>query len=186
MVGPNDEAVDPGYVPVQTSEDPWDPRVYRMEGTAIHGNTPFSVPFISEILPGFHQGGCEHGLKLPEDIVHVVSLYPWERYQLHEGVRSFTEMKMSDSSEGPDRTSLVEIATKVNECRADGPTLVHCQAGLNRSGLVAGVALVLEGRTPQEAINLLRESRSPAVLCNKTFEQWLLDFDPEVDPWASG
>jgi len=154
----------------------FNPTTYRMSGVAVHGNTPFSVPFISEIVPGFYQGGCENGLMLPLNIEHVISLYKWERYVRHDKVKTFHEVTMYDSNEGPDRDNIIELATLVNECRADGPTLVHCQAGLNRSGLVAGTALVLSGLTPQEAIDTLRTSRSPAVLCNKTFETWLLNF----------
>lgn len=157
----------------------FDPTVRRMSGTAIHGNTPFNVPFISEILPGFYQGGCRDGLILPAHIEHVVSLYMWERYTVNHDLKTFHEVKMYDSNEGPVRENIIELATLVNECRADGPTLVHCQAGLNRSGLVAGAALVLEGMTGQQAIDTLRASRSPAVLCNRTFEQWLLNFNPQ-------
>lgn len=65
------------------------------------------------------------------------------------------------------------IAAWVNVCRKDGPTLVHCQAGLNRSGLVAARALTLDGMNAADAIALLREKRSPAVLCNRSFESWL-------------
>ena len=65
------------------------------------------------------------------------------------------------------------IATWVNTCRETAPTLVHCQAGLNRSSLVAARALVLGGRTPDEAITLIRRKRSPACLCNPAFERWL-------------
>jgi len=61
----------------------------------------------------------------------------------------------------------------VNACREDGPTLVHCQAGLNRSSLVAARALVLGGMTADDAIALIREKRSPACLCNPAFERWL-------------
>ena len=180
MVGPNyavnipDE--DPTYVPVDVIDASRDPFQRRMTGYAVHGNTPFDVPYISEILPKFYQGGCEQDLVLPKNIEHVVSLYAWERYERHDGVKTFEEVVMYDSSDGPDRENIIELATLVNECRDKGPTLVHCQAGLNRSGLVAGLALVLDGRTPREAIDLLRESRSPAVLCNKTFEQFLLEF----------
>jgi protein-tyrosine phosphatase len=47
---------------------------------------------------------------------------------------------------------------------------------LNRSALVAGMALILDGWKPADAIALLREKRSPAVLCNPAFEQWLLSY----------
>lgn len=154
----------------------FDPTQKRMKGRAVHGNTWFDVPFISEIVPGFYQGGCEQGLILPLDIEYVVSLYKWERYSMHEDVKAFTEVEMYDNDSEPDYDNVVELATLVNEYRKQGTTLVHCQAGLNRSGLIAGAALVLEGMEPAEAISLLREKRSPAVLCNKTFENWLLNF----------
>ena len=65
------------------------------------------------------------------------------------------------------------IAAWVNAGRRSAPTLVHCQAGLNRSSLVAARALMLEGRSADEAITLIREQRSPACLCNPAFERWL-------------
>jgi protein-tyrosine phosphatase len=53
--------------------------------------------------------------------------------------------------------------------------LVHCQAGLNRSNLIAALALMrLTGCDAAAAIALLREKRSPLVLCNEAFEQYLL------------
>jgi protein-tyrosine phosphatase len=51
--------------------------------------------------------------------------------------------------------------------------LVHCQAGLNRSGVVVAYALMLNGMSAAEAIARIRERRSPAVLCNPQFERWL-------------
>lgn len=173
----NTPDVDPTYVPV-VSDARRNPLVKRMRGHAYHGNTYFDVPYISEITPGFYQGGCKDGLVLPNEIEHVVSLYKWERYKRHENVKTFREVTMYDSGDEPDHDNIVELATLVNACREQGPTLVHCQAGLNRSGLVAGAALVLQGMSGQRAIAQLRSSRSTAVLCNRTFEQWLLNFKP--------
>ena len=52
---------------------------------------------------------------------------------------------------------------------------MHCQAGLNRSSLVVAIALLLSGEvsTGQEAIDLIREKRDPACLCNPAFEKWV-------------
>ena len=44
--------------------------------------------------------------------------------------------------------------------------------------LVAGAALVLSGMRPDDAIALLREKRSQAVLCNPAFAAWLRDLFP--------
>lgn len=156
-----------------------DPRTQRMSGTAIHGNTPFDVPYISHIEGNLWTGGCSTGLVLPDDFEHVVSLYPWEQYEVGHRLKSYSLQWLYDSEELPDRRRLWAIARFSSACVEDGPTLVHCQAGLNRSGLIGALVLMLRGRRPQAAIDFLREQRSPAVLCNQAFEAWLLSFDAE-------
>lgn len=156
-----------------------DPRQERMRGIATHGYTPFDVPFISPIAPNLWQGGCEDGFNLPEEIIHLVSLYPWERYYTHPKVVSELYVRMYDSTEqGFEQVN--EIARYVNERRKTGPVLVHCQAGLNRSSLIAARALIFEGMLPKDAIALIREKRSPACLCNPAFEDWLLNYSTFV------
>ena len=152
----------------------FDPREQRMDGVAVHGNTPFNVPFVSQITDDLWTGGCTDGLVLPSEIAHVISLYPWEAYTIQHEVRSVLSVRMYDSAD-QGFAQVDAIAAWVNICRKDGPTLVHCQAGLNRSGLVAARALTLDGWDATAAIALLRAKRSPAVLCNRTFESWLTD-----------
>lgn len=53
--------------------------------------------------------------------------------------------------------------------------VVNCAAGLNRSGLVVGRALIALGHRPSEAIELIRAARGPRALFNRTFEQFLLE-----------
>ena len=52
--------------------------------------------------------------------------------------------------------------------------LVHCNRGLNRASLVTGRTLIERGMDPQEVVELLRERRSPDVLHNPVFRDWLL------------
>lgn len=159
---------DPTYIPVEV-----DPREQRFRGIAHHGNTPFDVPFISHIDGNLWVGGCQQGLVLPAPILHIVSLYPWEQYAVTHDLRSALTVRMYDSVD-QSIEQVEAIARWVNTCRADAPTLVHCQAGLNRSNLIAATALILDGMQPHEAILLLREKRSPAVLCNPAFQSHLL------------
>lgn len=160
---------DPTAIPLY-----YDPLTQEMHGFAIHG-PEFRVKYVSQIVNNLWTGGCADGLHLPNEIVHVVSLYPWEAYRYHDNVRSLLQVYMYDSLDQA-MSQVDHIARWVLACMEDGPTLVHCQAGLNRSGLVAARALVLSGDFgPHEAIRLLRDRRSPAVLCNEHFEQWLLD-----------
>lgn len=160
------------------SEDPTkiplhiDPREQRMSGHAMHGHTPFDVPFISHIEGNLWQGGCKDGLVLPVEIEHVISLYQWEQYVIPHEPKSILVVKMYDSTkQGYEQVDA--IAQWVADCTTDGPTLVHCQAGLNRSSLIASRALMIMGWTADEAISVIRANRSPACLCNPAFEEWL-------------
>src|SRR6266545_2823323 len=147
-----------------------DPMVARLRGDTAHGNIPFDVPFITHVEGNLYIGGCEDGLVLPEFIQHVISLYPWERYEVLHELRSFTEVRAYDDE--PDEALFERLAEWAAGYVEDGPTLIHCQAGLNRSGLLTAMVLIRQGRTVAEAVSLLREKRSPAVLCNRGFERW--------------
>jgi len=150
----------------------FDPTVQRMRGITVHGHMPFDVPLISEIDHNLWQGGCEQGLILPRFIKHLVSLYPWERFTVRHELDSVLVARMYDS-EDQALGKVEAIARWVNACRETGPVLVHCQAGLNRSSLVVARALMLAGKSADDAIITLREKRSPACLCNHAFEEYL-------------
>jgi protein-tyrosine phosphatase len=51
---------------------------------------------------------------------------------------------------------------------------VNCAAGLNRSGLIVGRALIALGYEPHDAIRRIRAARGPRALFNRTFEEFLL------------
>jgi hypothetical protein len=144
----------------------------------------FNVPLVSHIVGNLYVGGCIHGGRLDDDFRHVVSLYKWERYNLGSSTTR-VEVEMYDAGEMPEIDQLHELADQVNTFLADGKTLVHCQAGLNRSNLVAALALIKQGRAPADAIALLRSRRSPVVLCNETFEAWLLSLASHRDSRSS-
>jgi len=162
---------DPTKIDIQ-----FDPTVHRMKGIARHGNTPFDVPFISQIDDTLWQGGCQNGLILPSFIQNIISLYPWEAYTVNHELESSLAVVMYDSLDQAFE-QIDAIANWINVCRKNGPTLVHCQAGLNRSSLVTARALMLDGMSADEAIKTLRDARSPACLCNPAFEKWLRSLD---------
>lgn len=146
------------------------------------------VPLISHVEGNLWQGGCLHGVRLPDQFRYVVSLYPWEKYALGPNTER-EEIRMYDSLD-QSFDQVDEIAQSVVGLTDLGPTLVHCQAGLNRSGLVAARALIYMGNSPAAAIGKLRAARSPIVLCNEAFENWLHGCSPKQPPpndkWCVG
>lgn len=81
--------------------------------------------------------------------------------------------KIYDGPELPTKEQLFRVADQINEARRAGLTLVHCQMGINRSNLFAAAALYRAGSSIDDAIQLLREKRSPYVLLNQHFERFL-------------
>lgn len=145
----------------------------RLRGTAYHGDTPFDVPLFTKVTDGLWQGGDPATIgRLPDYFEHVVNLFPGTDYAIGRRTTMLTAM-LYDSSDVPDRGRLELLADHVRAARRLGPTLVHCQVGLNRSSLVLGLALIRDGEDPEAAIALLRSRRCSAVLCNRTFERYL-------------
>lgn len=149
------------------------PLTETMKGITYQKNIEFEVPYMSRVAENLWQGGCAPGLILPSHINVLISLYPWERYTILHDMRLEMYYRMHDDPM-QDLSQVDTLAEIVNTWRAKGrQVLVHCQAGLNRSSVVVARALMMEGMSADEAINLLRDKRSPACLCNQGFEDWL-------------
>ena len=140
----------------------------------------------TEILPGLWMGGLgdEEYLGCPLGDGHysfdspfdaVITLFgdaqpsPWGAVELRFGFPD------DDLEPTWARTCLSLAAFGHAHWSVGWRVLVRCQQGVNRSGLVTALILMLDGHKAQDAIALLRSLRGPAVLNNTSFEQWLLD-----------
>ncbi len=139
----------------------------------------------SLIVPGLHQGGTEYDDVLsrrgrdyrprgtyPFDT--VITLYasahpaPWGVEELRFG---FLDAHL----EGSEIQTIVRAAEFAYERWLSGAeVLIRCQAGVNRSGLVTALVLVLAGLTPAQAVTLIRRRRGQACLFNEHFVEWLI------------
>jgi hypothetical protein len=63
------------------------------------------------------------------------------------------------------------VATRL---KAGKKVLVTCMAGLNRSGMVSAMSLIMMGYPPKNAMALVKNARGPKALSNKHFNQVLL------------
>jgi protein-tyrosine phosphatase len=140
----------------------------------------------SEVLPGLFQGGTDDDDTLidvydlsspraitPGDFDTVITLYAyaapvdWLVEELRIGIYDWNiehiDLEMIEAG--------VTLAYK--RWKSGKKVLIRCQAGINRSGLVMALVLMLDGMTADEAIELQRSVRSPSVLMNREFETWL-------------
>jgi protein-tyrosine phosphatase len=136
------------------------------------------IPLMTEVIPGLWVGGAA-GTVLPENISDVVSLTGTLGYKIGHHLSSVLVTAWEDDQEQP-LDQLDAIAAWVNSCA--GPVLVHCGAGLNRSGVVAARALMLGGMTADEAITCIRTARHQSCLSNSHFEGWLHELGTVTGP----
>lgn len=145
----------------------------------LHTGEYVSIPLISHIVDNLYVGGHNDRADLGDFFTHVFSLYVWgKQYGSHEDT-VHKSLKIYDSPGAHEGTDLGDfVSDVVDALNGGGNVLVHCQAGINRSNLVAALALrKWKGLSSDEAISLLREKRSNAVLANRSFEAYLRGLD---------
>ena len=137
----------------------------------------------SEILPNLFMGGThdddvvyaaptdKHKINSNKfDCVITTWAQPcdWDVQEMRYGIPD-SEIKDVELSK------LLEIAQWGHKKWLSGErVLIRCQAGLNRSGLITALILLLEGMSPEQAIAQIRQKRSPVALFNKAYVDWIL------------
>lgn len=136
---------------------------------------------LNEIRPGLWMGGMPK--HLPDHIVAVVDCCGG-MYAIPPHVIYVRAMFEDSTTHIPDRAWLESIADTVLALSRLGPVLVHCQAGLNRSGIVVALALMRDGMSSNEAVALIRRQRDATCLCNSSFVAWLARYSAVPEPHA--
>ncbi len=126
-----------------------------------------------EVVPGLFQGDFPEGdvdWGLFDDVVSMSTAAPsprlrpdglWIHLPIWDG-----EMEEADAVRDAARTVAERVA-------AGRRVLVHCWAGLNRSGVVSARALMFMGVPVSEAIARVRAARGENALFNDAFVAWL-------------
>ncbi|MEY4323342.1 MAG: hypothetical protein RL410_1123 [Actinomycetota bacterium] len=145
----------------------------------------------TEILPGLWMGGTHDedttdiAKELPK-LAHevpfeaVVTLFAWAHpmpWGIEEMRWGFADADMSYV----DTERLFRVVDWAHaRWKAGDRTLIRCQAGMNRSGLVTALVLMKEDFKAEDAIKLLRDKRSEVVLFNDHFVDYLVSLEPTV------
>jgi protein-tyrosine phosphatase len=128
---------------------------------------------VNEILPGLYLGG-EKAAKIIRPYLHVACAAECPPDQRLASCNVFVPLHDNQHVEWVNDPRWCRRVLKASKYVADDVVkgrrvLVTCHMGLNRSGLVCGLALCRLGYTPKEAIDLMRRLRNEEVLCNPKF-----------------
>ena len=142
------------------------------------------TPLYSEVAPNLFMGGTDDNATIDQaqklrhfegtnEFDCVVTLYAWAapaNWGVEERRFGFPDSNIIEEY----ILTILELAQWAHSKWAAGKRVnIRCQAGLNRSGLVTALTLMISGMSADEAIITLREKRSDYALCNREYEQWL-------------
>jgi hypothetical protein len=150
----------------------------------------WDFPLWSEILPGLWLGGTDDNdtietgvdtykprMITKDDFDTVITLYSWAQpvdWLVEEVRYGFYDSEISHI----DFAAVERAADFAYQAWKSGKrVLIRCQAGINRSGLVMAHVLMKDKYKAREAIDLMREKRSKAVLLNRHFVDYLVMSD---------
>jgi hypothetical protein len=143
-------------------------RQFDEEGYPVNG--------FDEVVPGLFQADTTYTpLELFEvgfDAVFDLCGWPRGGDVRH---RPYVFFQIDDVPRIADPEAIDDLALSVAALvRGGSKVVVNCAAGLNRSGLVVGRALIELGYPAAIAIELVRAARGPWALSNLEFARWLL------------
>jgi hypothetical protein len=156
----------------------------------------------SEILPNLFISGTAdedvvqlgkslHLLAQPSPFDSIVCLYGHANpanYLVREQRYGIADAELDEES----IPEILQLADWLHEEWRQGKRVAaKCQAGLNRSSLVAALCLLKEGISASDAINLIREKRSPHALFNQHFVDFIYSQEKnqttfELTPFGGG
>jgi protein-tyrosine phosphatase len=109
-----------------------------------------------------------------DDFDTVITLYSWAQpvdWLVEEVRYGFYDSEISHI----DFAAVERAADFAYQAWKSGKrVLIRCQAGINRSSLVMAHVLMKDKYKAREAIDLMREKRSKAVLLNRHFVDYLV------------
>lgn len=151
---------------------------------------PFTTSPWDEVIPNLWQGchryddedGKDAKAIVGDEFNLVISLYSWPGHGPADGVEHHRIILADGVLKSADLGMVRRLADVAEQAiRDERRTLVRCQAGLNRSGLVVAFTLMRLGYSAADAIDLIREKRSPNALCNAHFVRYVFAESVRLD-----
>ncbi|KQP62903.1 hypothetical protein ASF47_17985 [Nocardioides sp. Leaf285] len=111
----------------------------------------------------------------------VISLFTREGHEPAPGVEHHTHTMVDGPLDPADHARLDTLAETTRQRVEQGQdVMVRCQAGMNRSGLVAGMAMIKMGWRTDDVLARMRAARGPWVLFNTAFVDHLRTIEDDL------
>jgi len=125
---------------------------------------PVAGEWINDEFAAIHIYGVRHVLSLLENVeAHQVGLEKEEAICEAHGIR-FSNLAIADRGVPDDEVEFAKtIKTILKEIKSGTDLVVHCRAGIGRTGLVAAAVLVANGSKVDEAFEKVSEARGVEV-----------------------
>ena len=141
----------------------------------------------NEILPGLYLGGTPSSCDLqfegnPSIFPGIDLICSFHRYSSPViggtiELRYYYEDDPNIGLDPNDAPKLAEVAAvALRQWKSGKNVLFRCSGGRNRSGLVLGLMLRMDGYSADDAIQLMRIKRDASVMHNEDFNQALRDW----------
>ena len=134
---------------------------------------PVGGEWLADEIKGLNQLGVTHVVSLLEES---------ELYELDLGQEStlclensilFTSFPIPDRGL-PSESLAAALVTKLHHSISDGEhVVIHCRAGIGRTGIIASAILVKEGFSANDALAKVSEARGVAVPDTEEQTQWV-------------
>lgn len=144
------------------------------------------LPIASEILPNLYISGT-----MDDDVIQRANTTPWNLTSpffeslvctyvyanpsgpyVREQRFGIADAELDEAI----KPELLRLADWLHaEWKLGKRVAAKCQAGLNRSALIAALVLLKEGFSAEEAIKLIREKRSEYALFNESFVSFIFE-----------
>ena len=112
-------------------------------------------------------------ISVDPQIKNIVQCCPNRHHYIVESHQTVVRGYLFDADEVPPFLMVDALVTATLEMIDEGPTLVHCKGGINRSPFIAALVMLQRGMSLENTMYLLRTNRSPQILNNEHFMRFL-------------
>jgi protein-tyrosine phosphatase len=134
---------------------------------------PVAGEWIEDEFSGLRKLGVTHVVSLLEsDEAHEVGLRDEKSLCEKNGI-CFTSFPIQDRGLPNKQKAIELIQLLYSDIMAGGHVVIHCRAGIGRTGIIAGGVLLQMGYSDVDALKLISAKRGVSVPDTDEQEQWL-------------